>query len=71
MNDMSSGDPPSIGIAVLLFNYTGWGGPAWGNAAQNQLNYLMRSVPRTYEGGISHRADDVQMWLVECSSPLA
>ncbi|KAH8814593.1 Six-hairpin glycosidase-like protein [Flagelloscypha sp. PMI_526] len=62
MNDGAAADPASLGIAVLLFNYTGWGGTNWANAAQNQLNYLLYDTPRTGEGAISHRSEEVQLW---------
>ncbi|KAJ7577833.1 glycoside hydrolase family 105 protein [Mycena floridula] len=61
-SDGSSGDPASIGIAVLLANWTGQTDENYSNAAQAQLDYLLNVVPRTSDGAISHRAEEVQLW---------
>ncbi|THH32646.1 hypothetical protein EUX98_g1533 [Antrodiella citrinella] len=64
-NDGSSADPASIGVAVLLANWTGQGstdGVDYAGAAQSQLEYLLTQVPRTSDGAISHRVSEVQLW---------
>jgi hypothetical protein len=70
--DTSSGDPASIGVGVLLSAETvgsaggqgSWNvtGPQFGTAAAEQIRYLMEVAPRTIDGAISHRADQVQLW---------
>ncbi|KAJ7709893.1 Six-hairpin glycosidase-like protein [Mycena rosella] len=63
--DGAAGDPASIGVAVLLANWTGQGaadGLDYAAAARNQLDYLLDVVPRTSDGAISHRAAQVQLW---------
>ncbi|THH15899.1 hypothetical protein EW146_g4644 [Bondarzewia mesenterica] len=66
ISDASAGDPASIGVAVLLANWTGMGGQdglEYGGAAQDQLNFLYSSsVPKTSDGAISHRTSEVQLW---------
>ncbi|KAF9446430.1 Six-hairpin glycosidase [Macrolepiota fuliginosa MF-IS2] len=64
--DASAADPASIGMSVLLAN---WTGQANGNAsmdfagaARDQLDYLLNVVPRTPDGAISHRVSEVQLW---------
>ncbi|PIL32528.1 hypothetical protein GSI_05231 [Ganoderma sinense ZZ0214-1] len=61
----AAGDPASIGVAVLLANWTGQGssdGLDYAGAAQAQLNYLLEKVPRSSDGAISHRIENVQLW---------
>ncbi|KAJ7273725.1 Six-hairpin glycosidase-like protein [Mycena haematopus] len=63
--DGAAGDPPSIGVAVLLANWTGQGsgdGLDYGQAATSQLQYTLNVVPRTTDGAISHRVAQVQLW---------
>ncbi|KAJ7452399.1 Six-hairpin glycosidase-like protein [Mycena galericulata] len=63
--DGAAGDPASIGVAVLLANWTGQGaadGLNYAAAAQNQLDYLFNDVPHTSDGAISHRVAQVQLW---------
>ncbi|KAJ7449823.1 Six-hairpin glycosidase-like protein [Mycena latifolia] len=63
--DGAAGDPASIGVAVLLANWTGQGaadGLDYAAAAQSQLDYLLNDVPRSSDGAISHRAAQVQLW---------
>ncbi|KAL0948050.1 hypothetical protein HGRIS_010674 [Hohenbuehelia grisea] len=62
MQDGSAADPASIGIAVLLANWTGQGGQDYAGAAKDQLDFLMQRVPRTDDGAISHRVSEVQLW---------
>jgi hypothetical protein len=57
-------DPPSIGIAVLLANWTSQAGEDYAGAAKNQLEFLQFNVPRTSDGAISHRDSEVQLWCV-------
>ncbi|KAF7363457.1 hypothetical protein MSAN_01001500 [Mycena sanguinolenta] len=63
--DGAAGDPASIGVAVLLANWTGQGAGDkldYGQAATSQLEYTLNVVPRTSDGAISHRAAQVQLW---------
>lgn len=63
-NDGAVGDPASIGIAVLLANWTKTdpNNDAFSWAAGQQLDYLLNHAPRTPQGAISHRSDQVQLW---------
>ncbi|OBZ73000.1 hypothetical protein A0H81_07148 [Grifola frondosa] len=38
------------------------GGQDYAGAARDQLNYLLQDVPRTTDGAISHRVEQVQLW---------
>ncbi|TBU36627.1 glycosyl hydrolase family 88-domain-containing protein [Dichomitus squalens] len=61
----AAGDPASIGVAVLLANWTGAGAADkldYAGAARDQLEYLLEKVPRTSDGAISHRVENVQLW---------
>lgn len=61
----AAGDPPSIGVAVLLANWTGRGAQDsldYAGAAQDQLDYLYNDVPHTSDGAISHRVEQLQLW---------
>lgn len=61
--DGSAGDPASIGVAVLIANWTNLGGEDYAGAATAQLEYLLGpSVPKTTDGAISHRVSDLQLW---------
>lgn len=62
--DESAGDPASMGCAVLLANWTRGdkSDTSYSTAASDQLSYLLNDAPRTDEGAISHRADQVQLW---------
>jgi hypothetical protein len=62
IQDSSAADPASIGVAVLLANWTGQGGEDYAGAAKDQLDYLQFQVPRTSDGAISHRTSQVQLW---------
>ncbi|KAI0667555.1 Six-hairpin glycosidase-like protein [Trametes maxima] len=57
----AAGDPPSIGVAVLLANWTG-AGDEYGAAAADQLAFILEKVPKTDDGAISHRTEQVQLW---------
>lgn len=59
----SAGDPASIGVAVLIANWTNLGGEDYAGAATAQVEYLFGpSVPKTTDGAISHRVSDLQLW---------
>lgn len=59
----AGGDPPSMGIAVLLASATaGPNATRYSQAAQNQLAFVLSSLPRAPDGAISHRAEQVQLW---------
>ncbi|TBU33264.1 Six-hairpin glycosidase-like protein [Dichomitus squalens] len=62
--DGAVGDPASIGVAVLLTNWTRTdpSDDKFALAAQNQLEYLLTVAPRTDDGAISHRESEVQLW---------
>ncbi|KAG1760255.1 Six-hairpin glycosidase-like protein [Suillus occidentalis] len=63
--DTSAGDPASIGVAVLLANWTGQGaidGLDYAGAARDQLDYLFQNVSKTNDGALSHRVDQLQLW---------
>jgi len=65
MNDSAAGDPTSLGMVVLLANWTGQqrtDGFDYAGAAQDQLDFLFQDVPRTSDGAISHRTDQLQLW---------
>ncbi|KII95923.1 hypothetical protein PLICRDRAFT_34874 [Plicaturopsis crispa FD-325 SS-3] len=63
-SDEAVGDPASLGIAVLLANWTrtDLSDTTYGDAATDQLNYLLNDAPRTEAGAISQRKDEVQLW---------
>ncbi|KAF8897210.1 Six-hairpin glycosidase-like protein [Infundibulicybe gibba] len=60
----SAADPASIGPAVLLANWTRTDplDKKYTDAAGSQLGYLLSVAPRSKEGAISHRVDQVQLW---------
>jgi hypothetical protein len=60
-----------IGPAVVLANWTrtNLSDNEFSVAAGSQLNYLLAYAPRTSDGAISHRADQVQLWYDD-SPPL-
>ncbi|KAG8726318.1 hypothetical protein FRC12_023500, partial [Ceratobasidium sp. 428] len=60
--DSSVGDPASIGVAVLVANFTGATGGDYNTAIQQQLDYLMNKAPRNVDGAISHRSEQIQLW---------
>lgn len=71
ISDSAAGDPASMGVAVLLANWTGLGSSGgdgeevdYAGAATDQLNYLFEVVPKTSDGAISHRVAQVQLWFV-------
>ena len=62
----SAGDPASIGMCVLLANWTNQdaGQIDYAGAAKDQLDYLFQDVPMTTDGAISHRVSQLQLWYV-------
>ncbi|KAI0832503.1 Six-hairpin glycosidase [Trametes gibbosa] len=62
--DGAVGDPASIGVAVELTNWTRTdrGDHEFSTAAGHQLRYLLDVAPRTSDGAISHRSEQVQLW---------
>ncbi|EAU81609.2 hypothetical protein CC1G_02625 [Coprinopsis cinerea okayama7 len=65
MQDGSAADPAANGITILLANWTQQddGNGTYAKAAQNQLAYLYSdAVPKTGDGAISHRVDQLQLW---------
>lgn len=64
--DGSAGDPPSIGVAVLLADWTNQddGKLDYAGAAKDQLDFLLNDVPRASDGAISHRVSELQLWCV-------
>lgn len=65
MNEGSAADPASLGMVVLLANWTGQGlndGLDYAAAATGQLDFLFEDVPKTSDGAISHRTEEVQLW---------
>lgn len=65
LGDSSAGDPASIGVAVLIANWTGLRDEDYAGAATAQLEYLFGpEVPKTSDGAISHRTEQIQLWYV-------
>ncbi|KAG9088689.1 hypothetical protein FRC07_012486, partial [Ceratobasidium sp. 392] len=62
MDDGSAADPASNGVGVLIANWTGASGGNFGQAATDQLTYLLTVAPKTSSGAISHRSDQTQLW---------
>ena len=63
----SSADPASIGVASIIADWTGQSTDEvnFGEAAQAQMDFLWSSqVPKTADGAISHRREEVQLWCV-------
>ncbi|KAI0086828.1 Six-hairpin glycosidase [Irpex rosettiformis] len=61
----AAGDPPSVGVSVLIANWTGRGQQDsldYAGAAKDQLEFLFNSVPHTDDGAISHRVEKLQLW---------
>ena len=66
--DTSAADPASIGMAVLLANWTNQLGEDYASAATAQVEYLFGPlVPKTSDGAISHRVSQLQLWYVRLS----
>lgn len=58
------GDPASIGVSVLLRNWTlpDSENTTFATAASEQLDYLLNVAPRAPNGAISQRENQVQLW---------
>ncbi|KAL0949131.1 hypothetical protein HGRIS_009215 [Hohenbuehelia grisea] len=63
-NEGSAADPASLGAAVLLANWTrtNKADTKYSEAAGGQLDFLLHDAPRSPEGAISHRNEQVQLW---------
>ncbi|GMK56851.1 hypothetical protein CspeluHIS016_0306910 [Cutaneotrichosporon spelunceum] len=66
LEDGAAGDPPSMGVTVLVAEKANPGaqikGVSYMQAAQSQVNYLLYGVPQNDHGAISHRAASSQLW---------
>ena len=63
LGDASAGDPASIGVPVLIANWTNLGGEYYAAAATAQVQYLFgQAVPKTNDGAISHTVSQLQLW---------
>ncbi|EGO01597.1 glycoside hydrolase family 105 protein, partial [Serpula lacrymans var. lacrymans S7.3] len=62
--DKATGDPASIGVSVILANWTrsNLTDNSFSQAASQQLDYLLNHAPRSPSGAISQRTDEVQLW---------
>ncbi|KAI0091904.1 Six-hairpin glycosidase [Irpex rosettiformis] len=62
--DGAVGDPASLGVSILLANWTrsNLSDLSFAQDARQQLTYLTDIAPRTDDGAISHRNDQVQLW---------
>ncbi|KAM0786979.1 hypothetical protein ACM66B_002397 [Microbotryomycetes sp. NB124-2] len=64
--DGSAADPASLGVAVILANYTSPNGQQtrdeMATVAQDQLTALLQETPRTNDGAISHRVEEMSLW---------
>ncbi|KAI0069973.1 Six-hairpin glycosidase [Panus rudis PR-1116 ss-1] len=62
--DGAVGDPASLGVPVLLANWTrtNQSDDRFSVAAEGQLKYLLEVAPRNSDGAISHREEQVQLW---------
>ncbi|KAF8259459.1 Six-hairpin glycosidase [Lactarius quietus] len=62
--DGAVGDPASIGVSVLLRNWTlpNRENTTFATAAEEQLDYLLNVAPRAPNGAISQRESQVQLW---------
>lgn len=62
MREDSVADPASLGVAVLICNWTSQTGADYRAAVQDQLDYVLNVAPRSREGAISHRSDQTELW---------
>ncbi|RXW12246.1 hypothetical protein EST38_g13610 [Candolleomyces aberdarensis] len=73
MPDGSAADPASNGVTILMANWTGLAARDsasnsslnydYAAAAKSQLGFLhSNNVPKTSDGAISHRVDQLQLW---------
>lgn len=61
MEDGATGDPASMGIAVLLTGRA-LNNRTYASAVADQLVFLLAHAPRSHSGAISHRVEEVQLW---------
>ncbi|KAK4700758.1 hypothetical protein P7C70_g5487, partial [Phenoliferia sp. Uapishka_3] len=68
VQDGSAADPASIGVSVVLANWTSNGvglnvtQAGFAEAAKEQATSLLEDTPRSSSGAISHRTADVELW---------
>lgn len=64
MPDGSAADPASMGVAVILANWTSSGETKamYESAAEEQLQALLVDTPKTDSGAISHRVEQLALW---------
>ncbi|KAG9049183.1 hypothetical protein FS837_011002 [Tulasnella sp. UAMH 9824] len=65
--DGSVGDPASLGVAMLMANWTKASRPDeahndYDTPVRQQLGYVLNTAPKTADGAISHRSEQVQLW---------
>ncbi|MBW0563454.1 hypothetical protein O181_103169 [Austropuccinia psidii MF-1] len=62
--DGASGDPASLGVAVMIIAATTSGdiSKKYQTLANNQIEWLLNHVPRSLEGALSHRDKEFQYW---------
>ncbi|KLO09691.1 hypothetical protein SCHPADRAFT_833725 [Schizopora paradoxa] len=63
--DTSTADPSSMGVAILIANWTGMGNSSvdYAGAAQSEIEFLFSdAVRKTSDGAFSHRTDQLQLW---------
>lgn len=64
IQDSAAGDSASVGVAIILADWTNQqasDGQNYAQAIQNQFSYIY-TIPMTSDGAISHRADQLQLW---------
>ena len=57
----AAGDPASMGVGAVLLGKTD---PAFARAANETVQALLNSVPRFWNGAISHRIEAPELWYV-------
>lgn len=68
MQDGSAADPASVGVSVVLANWTSSSTTStlskadFATAATEQVQFLLQDVPRSSSGAISHRVANVELW---------
>ncbi|EIN04180.1 Six-hairpin glycosidase [Punctularia strigosozonata HHB-11173 SS5] len=62
IQDGAAADPASNIFEVVLANWTGLSDHDYAGAAKDQVDFLFDKVPKTSDGAISHRADQLQLW---------
>lgn len=59
--DGAVGDPASLGVSAVLLGKTN---ATYAKAALEEVDYIMNSAPRAWNGAISQRADVAELWYV-------